>query len=192
MALARFVKHVTVVLAVVVASAFAAGSPAQAWHSDSNWPAPNGVSPWLYSESWVISGSWYGEGLHTESYHDYHAIDFANPQGGCRRNLYPIWENMQVTYVNHTNGSLYMTKSIDGWQYRTKYLHMDEIWVSVGNTVGTNNVVGLSGTKGNSTGCHLHLSVHRLHPETGWWHSAPPTFCGRQYPHDHATWFPGC
>lgn len=39
-------------------------------------PAPNGVSPWLYSESWRLNGSWYGEGMHVDLYTDYYALDF--------------------------------------------------------------------------------------------------------------------
>ncbi|HET8680345.1 MAG TPA: M23 family metallopeptidase [Micromonosporaceae bacterium] len=187
----KLALHLATVLALVAATTLIFSSPASAYR-DPGWPSPNGTSPWLYSESWFISGSWYNEGYHTETYNDYYAIDFANPYGGCWRNLYAYWNGMTVTYVNHDIGSLYMTKSIDGWQYRVKYLHMAQINVAVGNVVGTNTLVGYSGTKGNSTGCHLHLSVHRYHPETGWWHSIEPMFCGRTYPHDHVTWFPGC
>lgn len=48
---------------------------------------------------------------------------------------------------------------IGGQSYITQHLHLSSISVSVGQSVDTNTVIGLTGTTGNSTGCHLHLSL---------------------------------
>ena len=56
----------------------------------------------------------------------------------------------QVT-INHglVNGSSMVTRSG----------HMQSIAVSVGQSVSRGQVIGYTGTTGNSTGCHLHLSL---------------------------------
>lgn len=56
----------------------------------------------------------------------------------------------QVT-INHglVNGSSMVTRSG----------HMQSISVSVGQSVSRGQVIGYTGTTGNSTGCHLHLSL---------------------------------
>lgn len=154
-----------------------------------NEPAPNGVSPWAYNESWRLDGSWYGEGLHTDQYNDYYALDFG--AGLCNKPLYPMYNNMTVVYKDATTwGRLDLEVTINGVKYKTKYLHMSSISVNVGAVVGTNTVVGYSGAKQTGT-CHLHLNAQKLKSDGLWW-GVPPTFCGRQYPHDHTTYWPGC
>ncbi len=172
-------------------------APQAAAHSSST-PSPNGstsASPWHYSESWTITGSWYGEGLHVDYYNgshysDYYALDFALKGSPCYKRLYPIWDGMTVATVDHTIGRLTMTKYINGVQWRLKYMHMDSINVSVGQTVGTTTIVGYTGNKGQSSGCHLHISTQ--HWSGSNWVSHPPAFCGRTYPHDHTTAWKGC
>ncbi|MCZ2526198.1 peptidoglycan DD-metalloendopeptidase family protein [Streptomyces sp. HB2AG] len=169
------------------------GSPAAA-HSSST-PSPNGVSPWHYSESWTLIGSWYGEGLHVdyhngEHYSDYYGLDFGLKGSPCYKRLYPIWDGMTVATVDRTIGRLTMTKYVNGVKWRIKYMHMDSINVNVGQTVGTTTLVGYTGNKGQSSGCHLHISTQHWSGST--WVSHPPSFCGRTYPHDHTTAWKGC
>jgi murein DD-endopeptidase MepM/ murein hydrolase activator NlpD len=160
-------------------------------------PSPNGFSPWHYSESWAITGSWYNEGLHVDyyggvHYNDPYAIDFAVPGDGCNKRLYALYDGMTVTAVDAGAGLLEMRKTIGGQQYRVRYRHMNSIIPGVGATVHSTTLVGYSGNRGVSSGCHLHLSVHRFDAGSGWWRSIPPQFCGRTYPHDHSTRFRGC
>jgi murein DD-endopeptidase MepM/ murein hydrolase activator NlpD len=170
-------------------------------HEDSN-PSPNGLSPWHWSESWAITGSWYGEGCHVDHaptsdcpysghFNDYYALDFAIPGDGCWKRVYPVWDVMTVAGRNDSNGMLDMRKTINGVQYRLRYYHLYNIRVTVGATIGTSTIVGYSGDTGLALGCHLHMGIHRLGSD-GWWHSIPPMFCGRTYPRDHVTRFPGC
>lgn len=179
--------------AVVLVAVALAPSPAAA-HNLST-ASPNGVSPWLYSQSWRMAGSWYGEGLHvdmygTSHYNDYYALDFSLPNAPCNQRLYPIWDGMKVDTVDRSIGRLTMTKSINGITYRTKYMHMSSINYNPGAIVNTTTIVGYTGNLGQSSGCHLHISTHRWY--NGTWYSIPPKFCGRTYPHDHSTYFKGC
>jgi len=158
-------------------------------HQDGN-PSPNGASPWHYSESWRLT-NWYGEGLHQDyyngsHYNEHYALDFGLP---CWSRLYPLWDNMRVSRVD--NHVIEMTKTIDGKQYRLRYMHLNQINVGVGAIVHTTTVIGYSGDKGQATGCHLHMAVHRLGSD-GWYYSIPPMFCGRTYPQDYATSWRGC
>lgn len=152
-------------------------------------PAPNGASPWLYSESWKLDGSWYGEGLHVDGYNDYYALDFG--AGLCGKPLYPLYNNMKVVYVDSaTWGRIDMEVTISGVKYKSKYLHLSRITVGVGSIVGTNTIIGYTGSKQTGT-CHLHMSIQKLKGDGQWW-GIPPTFCGRNYPHDHVTAWRGC
>lgn len=153
-----------------------------------NEPAPNGVSPWIYSEAWVLYGSWYGEGLHVDTYNDYYALDFGNQ---CNKPMYAMYNNMTVNYVDSaTWGRLDLTVNINGVNYKTKYLHLSSITKGVGTIVGTNTIVGYTGSK-QTTSCHIHLNTQKLKSDGLWW-GIPPTFCGRNYPHDHVTAWSGC
>lgn len=154
-----------------------------------NEPAPNGVSPWYYAESWKLDGSWYDEGLHKDTYNDFYALDFG--LNLCNKPLYPMYNNMKVVYVDSgTWGRIDMEVNIGGVNYKTKYLHLNSITVGVGSIVGTNTIIGYTGNKQTSN-CHLHLNTQKLKSDGLWW-GIPPTFCGRNYPHDHLTAWPGC
>lgn len=59
------------------------------------------------------------------------------------------WQNGygQVIYLDHGNG------------LQTRYGHLSQINVSVGQTVSRGDIIGLSGSTGRSTGPHLHYEV---------------------------------
>ncbi|MBV9210069.1 MAG: peptidoglycan DD-metalloendopeptidase family protein [Acidobacteria bacterium] len=59
------------------------------------------------------------------------------------------WQNGygQVVYIDHGNG------------LQTRYGHLSQINVSVGQTISRGEVVGLVGSTGRSTGPHLHYEV---------------------------------
>ncbi len=154
-----------VLIAAVLMLALTSVAPASA-HQDSR-PAPNGVSPWHYSEYWAITGSWYGEGYHRDyingvHYNEQNALDFAWPGNGCNKRLYPMYNSMTVTRTDAANGMIEMRKSIDGLSYRVRYWHLNSINTVPGATVSTSTLIGYSGAKGNAVGCHLHMTVHRL------------------------------
>lgn len=59
------------------------------------------------------------------------------------------WQNGygQVVYIDHGNG------------LQTRYGHLSQINVSVGQIISRGDVIGLSGSTGRSTGPHLHYEV---------------------------------
>ena len=46
-----------------------------------------------------------------------------------------------------------------GGGYRSRYAHLDEIWVREGEWVGANAYIGTVGNTGNSSGAHLHFEI---------------------------------
>lgn len=72
-------------------------------------------------------------------------------------------------------GSLALTVVIDdGNEYQSIYVHMRRVDVKVGQVVRAGDVIGLEGSTGHSTGCHLHYSLYSP--------SDPTTF--ETYPED--------
>lgn len=55
------------------------------------------------------------------------------------------------TYINHG--------TINGSKWQTVYRHQSQFKVSVGQAVSKGQVIGLVGSTGGSTGCHLHFEV---------------------------------
>lgn len=63
------------------------------------------------------------------------------------------WEGTggKSTYINHG--------TINGSKWQTVYRHQSQFKVSVGASVQKGQVIGLVGSTGGSTGCHLHFEV---------------------------------
>ena len=66
-----------------------------------------------------------------------------------------LWSLGKFVVIKHDNN------------YYTEYAHMDEIKVSVGQTVSKGTVVGTMGDTGRSTGVHLHFAVSIGEPYRG-------------------------
>lgn len=49
---------------------------------------------------------------------------------------------------------------INGSSYITQHGHLSAIYVSYGQSVSQGTAIGATGTTGNSTGCHLHLTLY--------------------------------
>lgn len=47
-----------------------------------------------------------------------------------------------------------------GFKWTSLYGHLSQINVSIGQKVATGQMIGLSGTTGRSTGCHLHYAIY--------------------------------
>ncbi|MGO4194447.1 peptidoglycan DD-metalloendopeptidase family protein [Rhizobium sp. YAF28] len=67
----------------------------------------------------------------------------------------------KVTAAGWTGGYGNMVEVDHGNGISTRYGHMSEILVKVGDTVDRNNVIGLAGSTGRSTGTHLHYEVRQ-------------------------------
>jgi murein DD-endopeptidase MepM/ murein hydrolase activator NlpD len=50
---------------------------------------------------------------------------------------------------------------VENGAYKTYYAHLSSIPVAVGDTVTAGELVGLSGSTGNSTGPHLHYEIRK-------------------------------
>lgn len=62
---------------------------------------------------------------------------------------YNFWGLGLIVEVNHTQG------------YSSLYAHMGKIYVKVGQTVTTNDILGEVGLTGNTSGPHTHLEIHK-------------------------------
>lgn len=95
----------------------------------------------------------------TQGLHAYNAVDIG---ANCGSPVYAAaagtvifadgsgWNGGYGKYVkiNHPNGTM------------TLYSHMSKIIAGVNQTVGQGELIGLVGTTGRSTGCHVHFEVH--------------------------------
>ncbi len=66
-----------------------------------------------------------------------------------------------VTFAGKMKGFGYMIDIDHGYGYVTRYGHMSSIAVKVGDEVSDGQVIGRIGSRGRSTGPHLHFEVHR-------------------------------
>lgn len=93
---------------------------------------------------------------------------------GCYSEIYAA-NNGEVIMSNKVdNGSYGLFVSINHHNgYSTLYGHMIKVYVNVGDIVEKGQVIGLMGSTGDSTGCHLHFELwsgypwvngHRLNP----------------------------
>jgi murein DD-endopeptidase MepM/ murein hydrolase activator NlpD len=67
----------------------------------------------------------------------------------------------KVIAAGWTGGYGNMVEVDHGNGISTRYGHMSEILVKIGDTVGRQNVIGLAGSTGRSTGTHLHYEVRQ-------------------------------
>lgn len=84
------------------------------------------------------------------------AVDLQNWPGPCGKPVYAITTGTVTVKAGYTLS----IKSPEG--YTVSYLHMklSDIVVDVGDQVAPGDQIGLVGTEGPSTGCHLHLAVN--------------------------------
>ena len=123
-----------------------------------------GVAPGKLS--WPITGSYVSSGYKwrrlggTTSFHG--AIDIPSSTGT------PIKAAAGgVVIVARYYGAAGRTVFIDhGGGMTTLYFHMNKIYVSVGQTVVTGDVIGSVGTTGRTTGPHLHFEVRLRNPNS--------------------------
>lgn len=96
------------------------------------------------------------EGRFTQYFHSGHnGVDIAIVTGT------PIQSTMdgEVVYAGWNNQGYGNLVIVENGPYRTYYAHLSEVPVEVGQTIRAGDVIGLSGSTGNSTGPHLHYEV---------------------------------
>lgn len=125
-------------------------------------PQPQFLAQGTSSPTFTAEGGanfiWPTNGIITQYFSWYHpGIDIANNQapaiaaadGGIV--AYSGWDTTGYgnrVDISHGNG------------YMTRYGHLSNIYVTIGQTVSRGQVIGQMGTTGRSTGIHLHFEVH--------------------------------
>jgi len=100
-------------------------------------------------------------------YPGHYGLDIGAPKG---TNIYAS-DGGIVVYVHYGKTSYGYEIVIDhGNGYETRYGHCSKILVEVGDKVEKNDVIGLVGSTGNSTGPHLHFEIikdgNRINPKS--------------------------
>ncbi|MGK5530919.1 M23 family metallopeptidase [Streptomyces sp. URMC 129] len=136
----------------------AAEAEAKAEAKESAWVAP-------ISDDYTLSATYGNSGDRWASTHS--GQDFAVPSGT------PVHSVHSGTVVKAGGngagdgaayGNAIVVKHSDGTY--TQYAHLSKVEVKVGQTVSTDEQIGLSGNTGNSSGPHLHFEV-RTTPDYG-------------------------
>jgi len=97
-------------------------------------------------------------GVVTNTFHPGHnGIDFGVPIGT------PVKATMsgKVVYAGWNNQGYGNLVIVENGPYRTYFAHLSQVPVKLGEVVSAGNVVGISGSTGNSTGPHVHYEVRR-------------------------------
>ena len=126
------------------ASTSGGGQPAQAWSEPTFvWPlGPDGISdPFGTPRANAF-------GYHT-------GVDFLAPMG----TIVGATAGGQVTVATWDPSYGNWVEISHGGGYRSRYAHLDEIWVREGEWVQTNAYIGTVGNTGNSSGAHLHFEI---------------------------------
>ncbi|MFD5483568.1 M23 family metallopeptidase [Streptomyces hawaiiensis] len=114
------------------------------------------TSSYTITSSFGQAGAYWSSGYHT-------GLDFAAPTGT------PIKAVHSGTITEAGWNGSYGYKTVltldDGTEIW--YAHQSSIGVSVGQKVGTGDVIGRVGATGNVTGAHLHLEVHSAGSSSG-------------------------
>ncbi|MFC2138606.1 M23 family metallopeptidase, partial [Bacteroidota bacterium] len=86
----------------------------------------------------------------------HHGIDFAGEKGG---EIYSTGDGI-ITKAGYSLFGYGRLIEIDhGFGYKSRYAHLDKIYVKVGEKVKRGQTIGLLGNSGRSTGPHLHYEV---------------------------------
>lgn len=115
--------------------------------------AKDGICFPLGSASCYVSSD-FGYRSFDGSFHD--GIDYAANAGTP---VYSAWDGVVVFagWDSTGYGNYVVVEHSDG--YRTGYAHLNEIGVSVGDSVNAGQLVGTVGSTGYSTGNHLHFNI---------------------------------
>jgi murein DD-endopeptidase MepM/ murein hydrolase activator NlpD len=125
--------------------------------SVANTDLSDGATVGNSSDPSVPSGRPVG-GVLTQGYTSTHnGLDFGIPIGT------KVHSSMdgKVAYAGWNNEGYGNLVIVENGAYKTYYAHLSEIPVSVGDEVSAGDVIGLSGSTGNSTGPHLHYEIRK-------------------------------
>lgn len=96
-------------------------------------------------------------GLNWGELHRHNAVDVA---GVCGSPIYAAAPGQVITVKNGWNGGYGIYGDIDhGAGVVTRYAHAERITAAQGQMVGVGDEIGIVGSTGHSTGCHVHFEV---------------------------------
>jgi murein DD-endopeptidase MepM/ murein hydrolase activator NlpD len=95
----------------------------------------------------------------------YHrAMDIANDKGTAIHAA----RGGTVSYAGWVSGYGYVVYVDHGGGYQTRYGHLNDIYVSDGQSVNTYDHIGAMGNTGNSSGDHVHFEIRRDGSKLNW------------------------
>ena len=98
------------------------------------------------------------QGPITQYSHSGHvALDIGIPTGASIQSTM----DGKVIYAGWNNEGYGNLVIVENGPYKTYYAHLSKVPVKVGDTVKAKDVIGISGSTGNSTGPHLHYEVRK-------------------------------
>ncbi|MFQ5581503.1 MAG: M23 family metallopeptidase [Mariprofundaceae bacterium] len=112
------------------------------------WPSEGG---WLSSTYGLRNDPFTGEVA------PHHGVDIANRFGAAVLAA----SRGVVVFAGKMKDFGYMVDIEHGYGYRSRYGHLSNMAVKVGDVVKDNQLIGRVGSSGRSTGPHLHYEVHR-------------------------------
>ena len=128
------------------------------------------VAPFQEGTTWTVGGigSFYGQYKHVDN--DFYATDWnCCDYGDENKPVYPIAPGKVVYAQDSGSGYGHMVLIVHPGNppYRSRYAHMNDITVQVGQVVFTTTQIGTVGKTGGNYGAHLHLSFQGWDPEKG-------------------------
>lgn len=114
-----------------------------------------------FSSEFIIPAKGYNWGI----LHNYNAVDIAN---SCGTPVVASAEGLVVPDENIPNvlggwnggyGNFVLIEHPFGDQVKTRYAHLEKVFVQVGDYVKQGQEVGLMGESGEATGCHVHFEI---------------------------------
>ncbi len=123
--------------------------------------------------------SYYYKGVLVKDFH--HGVDRAS---GKSNPVYPIEDAYVVKIGSDTSSGKFVYIWCAGVIHF--YCHLASINVKVGQTIGKNTIIGMTGTTGHSTGIHLHFGIRKslstdwINPD-GWITNYQPTTVKTRY-----------
>ncbi len=121
---------------------------------------PPGTKFWRPTDVGFMQSKWKIDPLSGGGWRYHAGVDISNSSG---TKIYSVSDGKVVTVHTTDNGGygLYVViqHNINGRVYTSLYGHMKTIYVSVGQIVNKDTVIGLMGSTGRSTGPHVHLNI---------------------------------
>lgn len=146
----RYAEHWDDAVAIVAGLTGGASCATSGTLTADGWSAPTG-DPVTSEYGWRVDPISGGRKFHN-------GVDFS---GGCGAPIYAVASGTVSDVFKDTYGA-WIVEVDHGGGYATWYVHMEDagVLVGIGDVVAGGQQIGLQGSSGYSTGCHLHFEAH--------------------------------